>query len=59
MPSANADRGKAQTARGLLKAGAAVDSGSGKFVEKQIEGGNPAVAGDDEISPGVSWRLVS
>src|SRR5207249_10347182 len=27
-------------------------------VEKEIKGGNPAVPGDDEISPGVRWRLT-
>src|SRR5262249_36438498 len=31
---------------------------SGKLVEKEIKGGNPAVSGNDEISPGVSWRLT-
>src|SRR6266704_2040448 len=30
----------------------------GELVEKEIQGGNPAVPGDDEISPGVSWRLT-
>jgi hypothetical protein len=29
-----------------------------QFVEKEINGGNPAIAGDDEISSGVSWRLT-
>src|SRR4029453_1702706 len=31
---------------------------SGWLVEKEIKGGNPAVPGNDEISPGVSWRLT-
>src|SRR5580693_455646 len=31
---------------------------SGSFVEKQINGGNPAVLGNDEIGPGVSWCLT-
>src|SRR4029077_12898366 len=31
---------------------------SGELVEKEIKGGNPAVPGNDEISPGVSWRLT-
>src|SRR6267143_1627060 len=31
---------------------------SGKLVQKEIEGRNPAVPGNDEISPGVSWRLT-
>src|ERR1700704_6106842 len=31
---------------------------SWKLVEKEINGGNPAVPGNDEISPGVSWRLT-
>src|SRR5712691_8733743 len=30
----------------------------GELVEKEIKGGNPAVPGDDEISPGVSGRLT-
>src|SRR6266446_1504641 len=30
----------------------------GELVEKEIQGGNPAVPGDDEISPGVRWRLT-
>src|SRR4029077_10878579 len=29
-----------------------------KLVEKEIKGGNPAIPGNDEISPGVSWRLT-
>ena len=29
-----------------------------KFVEKKIYGGNPAVPSNNEISPGVSWRLT-
>src|SRR5260370_10593864 len=31
---------------------------SGTLVEKEINGGNPAVPDNDEISPGVSWRLT-
>src|SRR6266852_5472637 len=31
---------------------------SGQLVEKEIKGGNPAVSGNDEISPSVSWRLT-
>jgi hypothetical protein len=31
---------------------------SRELVEKEINGGNPAVPGNDEISPGVSWRLT-
>jgi hypothetical protein len=30
---------------------------SGELVEKKINGGNPAVQSNDEISPGVRWRL--
>ena len=30
---------------------------SGELVEKKINGGNPAVPSNDEISPGVSWRI--
>jgi hypothetical protein len=29
-----------------------------KLVEKQVNGGNSAVPSNDEISPGVSWRLT-
>ena len=29
---------------------------SRQLVEKEINGGNSAVASDDEISPGVNWR---
>ena len=29
-----------------------------QFVEKEIKGGNTAVPGDDEISPGVIWFLA-
>src|SRR5881227_3471526 len=29
-----------------------------QLIEKEINGGNPAVPGNDEISPGVSWRLT-
>src|SRR5712692_3467606 len=36
----------------------AAESRSGKLVEKEIKGGNPAVSRDEEISPGVSWRLT-
>src|ERR1035438_7098937 len=35
-----------------------VASDSGQLVEKEINGGNPPVPGDDEISPGVSRRLT-
>jgi hypothetical protein len=28
-------------------------------VEKEIKGGDTAFPGDDEISPGVSWRLAT
>src|SRR4029077_15292851 len=31
---------------------------SAELVEKEIKGGNPAVPGNDEISPGVRWRLT-
>src|SRR6266478_9483779 len=31
---------------------------SGQLVEQEIHGGNPAVPDNDEISPGVSWRLT-
>src|SRR4051812_19731877 len=34
------------------------DSSSGYLVEKEIKGGNTAVPGNDEISPGVSWRFA-
>src|SRR6266446_7146698 len=34
------------------------ESRSGQLVEKQIKGGNPAVPGNDEIGPGVGWRLT-
>ena len=27
-------------------------------IEKQINGGNPAVPGNDEVGPGVSWRVT-
>lgn len=30
----------------------------GKRVEEQVEGGNPAVANDDEIGSGISRRLA-
>ena len=29
-----------------------------QLVEKKINGGNPAVPGNDEVSPGISWRLT-
>jgi hypothetical protein len=35
-----------------------IGGSSGQLVEKEINGGNPAVPGNDEISPGVSWRLT-
>src|SRR4029077_6130289 len=35
-----------------------LESSSGQLVEKEIKGGNPAVPGNDEISPGVSWRFT-
>jgi hypothetical protein len=38
---------------------AALESSSGKLVEKEIKGGNPAITGNDEISPGVGWRLTT
>jgi hypothetical protein len=31
---------------------------SGQAVEKEINGGDPAVPGNDEISPGVNWRFA-
>ena len=31
---------------------------SRELVEKEMNGGNPAIPGNDEISPGVSWRLT-
>ncbi|MGB7282848.1 MAG: hypothetical protein WBE13_11340 [Candidatus Acidiferrum sp.] len=31
---------------------------SGQFVEEEIKGGNPAIAGNDEISPRLSWGLT-
>jgi len=31
---------------------------SGWLVEKEINGGNPALPGNDEIGPGVSWRFT-
>src|SRR5215470_766809 len=34
------------------------ESSSGQLVEKEIKSGNLAVAGNDEISPGVSRRLT-
>jgi hypothetical protein len=41
----------------LVKLVAAMSS-SRKLVKKQIDGGNLAVPCDDEIRPGVSWRLA-
>src|SRR4029077_12179928 len=35
-----------------------LESSSGQLVEKEIKGGDPAVPGNDEISPGVIWRLT-
>src|SRR5258707_11756648 len=35
----------------------AAASRSGELVEKEIHSGNPAVPGNDEIRPGVRWRL--
>lgn len=29
-----------------------------KLVEKEVKGGNSTVPSNDEISPGVSWRLI-
>jgi hypothetical protein len=34
------------------------DLGSGQLVEEEINGGNPAVPGDDEIRSGVCWRIA-
>src|SRR5215472_15945745 len=34
------------------------ESSSAQLVEKKIKGGDPAVPGNDEISPSVSWRLT-
>jgi len=31
---------------------------SGQLVEKKINGGNPAVPGDDEVRSGVGWRIA-
>src|ERR1700686_565282 len=31
--------------------------GIARAIKKEIDGGNPAVPGDEEISPGVGWRL--
>jgi hypothetical protein len=30
----------------------------GQLVEKEIKSGNPAVPGNDEISPGIGWRIT-
>jgi len=35
-----------------------VKGSSAQLVEKEIEGGNSAVPGNDEISAGVSWRFI-
>src|SRR5258708_5764582 len=35
------------------------ESSSRQLVEKEINGGNPAVPGDDEISSGDHWRLAN
>src|SRR6266436_1554946 len=35
-----------------------IGASSGLLVEKEINGGNPAVPDNDEISPGISWRLT-
>src|SRR6266404_7811232 len=32
--------------------------GIARAIEKEIDGGNPAVPGDEEISPSVGWRLA-
>src|SRR4029077_12023699 len=32
--------------------------GIARAIEKEIDGGNLAVPGDEEISPGISWRLA-
>src|SRR6201987_2560927 len=32
--------------------------GIARAIEKEIDGGNPAVPGDEEISAGVRWRLA-
>ncbi len=32
--------------------------GSGQLVEEEINGGNPAVPGDDEIRSGICWRIA-
>jgi hypothetical protein len=31
---------------------------SRQFIEKEINGRNPAISGNDKIRPGVSWRLT-
>src|SRR5262245_34246660 len=54
--SAGADRSKSQSAR--LSFIATPEPSSGQLVEKEIKGGDPAVPGNDEVSPGVSWRFT-
>jgi hypothetical protein len=34
------------------------ETNSAQRVEKEIKSGNPAIPGNDEISPGVSWRIA-
>src|SRR6185503_4159886 len=46
-------RSRIESVHGLLS-----ESSSRQLVEKEINGGNPAVPGDDEISPGDNWRLT-
>ena len=36
----------------------APEPNSAQRVEKEIKSGNPAIPGNDEISPGVSWRIA-
>src|ERR1700751_3664993 len=42
----------------LRTGGRTATPSSRQLVEKKIEGGNPAVPGNDEVSPGVSWRFT-
>jgi hypothetical protein len=35
-----------------------IGGNSGQPFEKEINGGNPAVPSNDEIGPGISWRLT-
>jgi hypothetical protein len=35
-----------------------IAAAQGSLSKKKIQGGNPSVPGNDEISPGVSWRLT-